>query len=159
MLIVTDMNGQPVTEVSHPCGLYTAISQMPAALQSCIQHWGNLAETLHLEPRFAPGHLGLLCARGLVRVENELKGMVIVGGIAPDTWPPPPDEIEAMAVELEVEPRQLEAHIGDVFYLDEAQRAGMLPFVQRIAGIISHIANERHTLVSRLESIARLTAL
>jgi hypothetical protein len=93
----------------------------------------------------------------MIRVGTELKGMVIVGGIAPNDWPPAPDEVQAMAREFGVKPETLTAHLDEVFYLDEVERTRILSFVQRIANIIAHIVNERHTLMGRLESIAQLT--
>ena len=159
MIVVTDMEGHPVTQVSHPCGLFVAISRVPNAVQKCIEGWHDLATSIDLEPKFTPSHLGLLCARGMVRIGAELKGMVMVGGIAPDNWPPSPDEMQAIADDLGVAPDVLAAHTTEVFYLDEHKRAWVLSFVQRIANIVSHIASERYTLVGKLESIAKLTAL
>ncbi len=159
MIVVTDMQGNPVTRVSHPCGLFTAISQVPDAVQKCIESWHDLATTIDLEPKFTRSRLELLCARGMVRVGTELKGMVVVGGIAPDDWPPSPDKVQAMADEFGVHPEVLSAHLTEVYYLDEAQRAWVLSFVQRIANIVSHIADERNTLVGKLHSIAKLTTL
>ena len=43
MLFVTDMDGNPITEVSNPCGLFSAISDVPHALQKCIDGWQQLA--------------------------------------------------------------------------------------------------------------------
>jgi excisionase family DNA binding protein len=157
MLVITDMAGHPVTEVSHPCGLFTIISQAPQALQKCLASWAKLATMIELEPKFTPSHLGLLCARGLIRVGTELKGMVIVGGIAPSDWPPAPDEVEAMATELGVSLQTLADRLNEVFYLHEGERTRVLSFVQRIATIVAHIVNERHILMGKLEAIAQLT--
>lgn len=159
MLVVTDLEGNPVTRISNPCGLFQAVSSIPNALQRCIDGWRELGNSLDLEPKFLPSHLGPLCARGMVRVGAELKGMVIVGCVAPDNWPPAPDEVERIAADFSVEPEELAAHIDEVFYLDEVRRAWLLPFVQRIANIISHIASERHTLMGKLETIAKITTL
>lgn len=157
MLVITDMNGQPLTQISNPCGLFLVISETPGALQKCIDSWHTLGVALDLEPKFTPSHLGLLCARGLIRVGAELKGMVIAGGIAPNPWPPDPDQVQVMAREFGLKPDRLTAHLNDVFYLDEAQRAKVLASVQRIANIVAHIINERNTLVGKLERIAELT--
>jgi excisionase family DNA binding protein len=145
MLVITDLTGQPVTEVSHPCGLFNVVSQNPQALQICIDSWNKLGQAIDLEPKFTPSHLGLLCARGMIRVGPELKGMVIVGGVAPDDWPPPSDELQAMAAEFGVKPEALAPHLSEVYYLDETERARVLSFMQRIADIVAHIINERHT--------------
>ena len=156
MLVVTDIRGNPVTQVSHPCGLFSAISAIPNALQKCIQGWQALGAAIDLEPKFSPGHLGLLCARGMIRVGTELKGMVIAGGIAPDDWPPNTAEVKAIAAEFGVNSDLLTSHLNEVFELDEVERARILSFTQRIANVMAHIANERNTLMSKLESIAKL---
>jgi excisionase family DNA binding protein len=159
MLIVTDMEGNPITDPSRPCGLFQAVNETPHAVQRCIQSWSALATTIDLEPKFSRSHLGLLCTRAMIRVGTRLKGMVVAGCVAPDDWPPATQEIEQIASGFGVEPLLLIDHIGEVFYLDEAQRAVVLANVQRIANIIAHIVNERRTLMGRLEAIAHLTTL
>ena len=88
MLVITDMEGNPITEPSAPCGLFRAISQQPNAVQRCIQSWHDLATVIDLNPKFSVSHLGLLCARSMIRVGTELKGMVIAGCNTPKQWPP-----------------------------------------------------------------------
>jgi excisionase family DNA binding protein len=156
MLVVTDLDGNPVTEVSQPCGLFCAISHVPHAVRTCIESWQPLGAALDLEPKLLPSSLGLLCARGLVRIGSELKGMVIMGGIAPESWPPPHEEVQAMALRHGVEPEMFSEHLHEVYYLDPTQRARLLVLVQRIANVIAHIANERLTLMGKLAAIAQL---
>jgi len=148
MLVVTDLDGNPVTEVSNPCGLFSAISKEPNTLQKCLESWRTLGHTIDLEPKFITSHLGLLCARGM---------MVVVGGIAPNNWPPTPEKLKAIAAEFEVTPELLAPHLDEVFYLDKTERARVLPFVQRIANIIAHIAAERNSFMGKLNAIAQLT--
>jgi excisionase family DNA binding protein len=157
MLVVTDLEGNPVTQVSQPCGLFCAVAEVPDAVRTCIQSWQVLGSTLELEPKLLPSSLGLLCTRGLIRIGTELKGMVVMGGIAPDDWPPPPEEVRAMAAQHGVAPEALVAHLHEVYYLDAAQRTRLLALVQRIANVIAHIANERAVLMHRLAAIAQLT--
>lgn len=156
MIVITDMDGNPITEVSHTCGLFDAISDVPDAVQKCIESWHTLASTIDLEPKYMVSHLKLLCARGLIRVGSELKGMVVVGGIAPPNWPPTPEQVQTMAAEFGVDPEILVARLSDVFYLDEAEQTRVLTFVQRIANIVAHIARERNTLLGNLESLAKV---
>jgi excisionase family DNA binding protein len=157
MIVITDINGKPVTQVSNPCGLFSAISDTPRALQKCLENWHDLAHTLDLEPKFTASHLGLLCARAMIRVGSELKGMVFVGGIAPENWPPAPEQIEHIADEFGVDGSTIDSHITDVFYLDEPEKVRVLSFVQRIANIVAYIINERISLMGKLEAIAQLT--
>jgi hypothetical protein len=157
MLVITDLEGRPITDISNPCGLFKAINQAPGALQKCIESWHNLAVAIDLEPKFRPSHLGLLCARGLIRVGSELKGMVVAGGIAPEDWPPEPDALKTMAREFAVPPQTLAGHLSQVFYLDAAEQTKTLMLLQRIANIVAHIVNERHIMMGKLDAIARLT--
>lgn len=150
MLVITDLDGRPITDISNPCGLFEAINQMPDALQKCIESWHNLAVIIDLEPKFMPSHLGLLCARGLIRVGSELKGMVVAGGIAPEAWPPEPEALRTIAGDFGVRPESLTAHLTEVYYLDAAEQAKILSVLQRIANIVAHIVNERHILLDKL---------
>jgi excisionase family DNA binding protein len=156
MLVVTDMEGNPVTEVSNPCGLFEAISQKPDAVKKCIESWHSMAHAIDLEPKWMPTHLGLLCARGLIRVGTELKGMVIMGCVAPDRWPPSAEEIDQMAAEFGLRADELTPRVEEAFFLNKAEQARVLSFVQRIANIVAHIVTERNTLMGKLESIAKL---
>jgi excisionase family DNA binding protein len=158
MLVVTDMEGRPITDPSNTCGLFNAISQEPEALQKCINSWHNMATSLELEPQFRTSHLGLLCARALIRVGTELQGMVVIGCVAPDVWPPGEEEIASIAGEMGVEPEVIAEYTDRVFRLTDFQRKKVLLHAQRIANIVAHIVNERKTLVNRLEAIADLTA-
>lgn len=158
MIVVTDMSGHPVAEVSNSCGFFEAIRQKPKALQKWIEDWAALGEILDLEPQFIGNHLGLLNTRGLIRIGSELKGMVVVGGIAPDDWPPSSDQVAATAAEFGLPPEALTPHLNEVFFLDRSQRTLVLSLVQRIANILAYTAAEQTTLIGKLEAIAELAA-
>ncbi len=112
-----------------------------------------------LEPRFMASELGLLCARGLIRLRSELKGIVVAGGIAPDAWPPSAEQIAGLAEALGAEPAYLAANANLVYRLERGQRDKVLRSVQRIADIFSHITEDRSLIYDRLQAIAALTAV
>jgi hypothetical protein len=87
--------------------------------------------------------MGLLCARGLIRFGSELKGMVVVGGIAPEVWPPAWPQLEALARQFGSQPAAVIESAAAVHRLDKAAQDTALRFVQRIADIFSHIAEDR----------------
>jgi excisionase family DNA binding protein len=159
MAIVTDMQGTPVTYVSNPCGLCSALQKAPSVRQACSQSWLRIATNPCIEAQFAPCHLGLLCTRGLVRFGNQLQAIAVLGGVAPQTWPPSEEEIETLAEELTVDATEVKAHIQEVFRLDAEEQHAALTFVQRIADIIAHVGNERSSLLNRLRNIAELSSL
>jgi excisionase family DNA binding protein len=159
MIVVTDMAGQPVTQVSNPCGLYAAIIRDEEALADCVVHWQQMARLVSLEPKFMPSDLGLLCARGLIRAGNELKGMVFFGGIAPEEWPPAEAQVEAIAAQFGLATEVIQANLRAVYQLDRVNRDRVLDYVQRVADIFAHMLGDRNALYGRLQAIASLTAL
>jgi excisionase family DNA binding protein len=159
MLVITDIEGNPITKPSHSCGLFNVIQEQPQALQRCIQSWQDLANAIDLEPKFSLSHLGLLCTRAMIRVGPELKGMVVAGCVAPSDWPPLPDAVDELAQEFGVPSSQFNDHLDEVFYLLDEQRQLVLANLQRIANVVAHIVNERKSLIWRLEAIADLTTI
>lgn len=159
MIVVTDLEGEPITRPSNPCGLYTAADDNPSARDHCFRLWAKLARNPSLQPTFIRSHIGLLCARGLIRVGSELRAMVILGGIAPQEWPPKDEEIQKIADFLEVDSSLIQEHIHEVYRVDAGQQRRLLEFVQRIADIMAHILSERDQLFSKLDHIAELTKL
>lgn len=156
MMVTTDMQGHPLTEISHPCGLFKVISQTPNAIQKCIENWTELETTPGIAPQFIYSRLGLLGIRGLIRVGRELKGMVIMGGIAPADWPPTPEQVAVTAAEFGLPAEALIPHLHEVFDLDQAQRERVLALGQRIADSFAQIAQERGILIEKLKAIAYL---
>ncbi len=156
MVVLSDMDGTPITEVANPCGLFEAVQEVPGTIDACIAGWREFGESLDLTTQFVPSHLGFLCARGFIRVGHELKGMVIVGGIEPDEWPPSPEHLAEIAAGLGMPAEDLAAHVGEVYSVDDEQRRWILAVLPRIGELVSRLAHERGRLVSRLEAIATL---
>ena len=159
MVLVTDLNGKPITAPSHPCGLYLALDATPVAQRRCMELWSRMGHAPSLNPTWVESHAGLLLARALIRVGSELGAMVIAGGVAPVEWPPSEARLNELAQQLEIDRSLLDRHIHEVFYLDEEEQARVLGFVQRMADVVAHILRERHVLYSKLEDIAALTRI
>lgn len=159
MMVVTDMHGAPITRLSNPCGFFTALTRDPQSLAHCLRAWQDLAADPALAPRFAPSEMALLCARGMIRVESEMKGMLVVGGIAPDTWPPAPKLLADLATTFGQSVTVVQANVGAVYRMDKTSQERALASVQKIADIVSHIAADRNVLCGRLQAIAALTSL
>lgn len=156
MILITDLDGNPITEPSNPCGLFTAMETSAQAHKRCLQMWADLARVPSLQPTFTRSQLGLMCARGLIRVGLELKGMLVVGGIAPTDWPPSEAELQRIAKDLDIDPGLLQAHLNEVFAVEADEQKQILGTVQRIADIMAHIATERSALFAQLHSMASL---
>lgn len=158
MLVITNLEGQPITQASNASPIYNLLNETPHGSQLCQEQWHNLAQIPAMEPRFVPGWGGVLCARALVRLNNELKGMVIAFGIAPANWPPSSTAIIELAQSLQIAPDKLQSVFAEVASLTSAEQKQVLLTVQRIADIVAHIISERYTFMDRLDTIAKLSA-
>ena len=156
MVVVTGMDGRPVTEVANPCGLFTAVASQPAVVPRCIETWAGYGAAPDLTPDFRTSQFGFLCARSFVRVGNELLGMVIVGGIAPESWPPSATAVDGIAAGLGITSDLVAENIDGVFHLDPGEQARVLELLPRISVLVSHMAEGARQLVGRLDAIASL---
>lgn len=156
MVLVTDLDGSPLIEPANACGLFRFVHDTPSTHARCAETWRDLGSDPDRQPRFRPTPLGFECATGFIRVGPEVKGMVIMGGIAPADWPPSADQVREMASALNVAAGQLADHIDEVFYLDRSHQAWVLEYLPRISNLFSRIARERSRLVDRLDTIASL---
>ena len=158
-LVVTDLDGQPVTRASQPLPLYDLLTESQGGHALCQERLRELAQVPALEPRFVPVLAGLLCARALVRIGNSLKGMVVVFGVAPPDWPPSVEAVQGLARTLQIEPARLGPAMEAVYTLGPAEQKKVLVTIQRIADILAHIGSERTALLGRLANIAQLSTV
>jgi excisionase family DNA binding protein len=127
MMVVTDMEGNPMGEVANPCPWFSARQDDPGVLDACIEDWRAFAEEQALAPAFRAGPHGFECARALVREGNQLVGMVLAGGVAAVPPGGSPD-------------------VSDGFYhLTAADRAVLLAALPRVAAAISRVASRPGT--------------
>ncbi len=144
MIVITDMDGQPVTRISNPSPFFRALTARNAgAVSQCVVTWQQLANEPALEPKWALNEMGLLCTRALIRVGSELQGMVMLGGLAPQGWPPPEEQVAALARQFAAEPPVVAAQVSAVHRLDEAGMTKALRSVQRIADVFAHLIEDR----------------
>lgn len=117
MMVVTDTEGNPLTEVANPCRRFAELSERPDSVAACVAEWRRLADDLDFAPRFEEGALGFECARTFVRSGNRLVGMVLAGGIAPAGGPS-----------------------DGLYRLDGADRARVLEILQSVGALLSRCA-------------------
>jgi excisionase family DNA binding protein len=121
MMVATDMEGRPLTDVANPCPWFAARADDPATLTHCVEDWRVLANEIDLEPRLAVGSHGFECARAFIRDGNRLVGMVLAGGIVPQGA----DRDDRV----------------DLYNLDDAARQALLSALPRVATTISRVVS------------------
>jgi excisionase family DNA binding protein len=117
MMVLTDMEGHPLTAIANPCACMAEQIDDPSIVQACALEWREMADDLEFTPRFRTGHLGFQCARAFIRSGSRLVGMVLAGGV-----PPPGTSADGL------------------WDLDEAERAHVLQVLPRVAAAFSHLA-------------------
>jgi excisionase family DNA binding protein len=115
-MVVTDLDGRPLTPIVNPAPAIIARSQDPEFTAACSREWRGFAHEPHLAPRLAPGRFGFLCAHSFVRSGPTLLAMVLAGGIAA----PGDDD-------------------PDLYHLDERGRRLVLETLPRTAALLSQL--------------------
>jgi excisionase family DNA binding protein len=115
-MVVTDLDGRPLTPIVNPAPAIVARSRDPEFAVACSREWRGFANEPHLSPRLAPGRFGFLCAHSFVRRGPELLAMVLAGGIAA----PGDDD-------------------PDLYHLDERQHRLVLETLPRTAALLSQL--------------------
>ncbi len=124
MMVATDMNGTPVTDVTNPCPWFLEHDDDPEVLAQCIEDWRGLAQNVEFEPRLAKGSHGFECARVFIREDDRLVGMILAGGIRP-----------------------LGSEMSGLFELADEDRQRLVTALPRVAATVSRvIANLPPTL-------------
>lgn len=83
MVVITDMDGQPMTDVINANEYFTLLAEHDDVIAACTTEWRRFGEDQEFRPRLQDSHLGFRCARAFIRSGHELVGMVIAGGLAP----------------------------------------------------------------------------
>ena len=156
MAVVTDAGGNPLSEVSNPCGLYAAVADEPATAEACLAEWRSFAERSQMAQRFAPSHLGFLCTRTFLWVDRRPVAMLLVGGLTPPTWPPPSDRVAAIAAEIGVSPERIESVIDQTFDVDPERQRWILDTLPQLGDLLSMFLSDQLHLRSTLDTIGRL---
>jgi excisionase family DNA binding protein len=124
MMVVTDMEGNPASEVANPCAWFSERQEDPAVLDACVKDWRAFANEQAFAPTFRVGPHGFECARALVREGNHLVGMVLAGGVAPGDYSP-----------------EGSRDVSDgLYHLTAADRAVLLAALPRVAASLSRVA-------------------
>ncbi|MBN2114765.1 MAG: helix-turn-helix domain-containing protein [Acidimicrobiia bacterium] len=139
MVVLTDIQGRPLTTPANPCGLFEAVHRHPGVLERCIVGWQTLAAEVDLDPQWRATPLGFLCARSLIREDDRLVGMVLVGGVAPAAWPPEPEQIAHLAADLGVPTAVVQEHCTEVHYLEAREMARALELLPRAAALLTRL--------------------
>lgn len=159
--ITTDLDGQPLTEISNSGRFCNLIRSTESGNQACINSWRKLARQHDFAPRFVTCHAGLHYARASIELDDTSFAMLVTGQfyiMAPD-----PDEVKQRVARL--------AHLHDLDEAELARAAAELPilspkkqekitrWLEKLADTFSLLGRERADMLDRLRRIASMSAV
>ncbi len=158
--VTTDLNGNPLTRISHTCPFCDLILSAPEGRRRCMETWKASAAAAAREPTAKACHAGLSCMGALVRVGGNPVAVfsacqfVLAGR---EGVPEADESVRQLARDLGIDEGTLVALRRSVPVLADAEASRLSRLVQRVSVTLSEIGDERLALLSRLERIAEMT--
>lgn len=159
--VTTGPDGEPLTEFSNSCAFCNLIMSSEEGRRGCVASWRRLSEQRDSRPQYATCHAGLQYARGRIELNGQLVAMIIAGQYY-TTAPDPEEEaarIAALAEKYDINPRDLAEAARCLPVLEERKRAQMGDWLEKVARTFEDIGRERAELISRLRTIAAMSAI
>lgn len=154
--VTTDLDGQPLTNVSNSCDFCNLILSTGEGRRRCAASW-KVADSQQVHPC----HAGLLCfsapiqVSGLqVAVTTSCQFTAQTTGDGEQAWL---ENLPVLASELGLAEVELRAATDSVRLLPEEQLNRVGQLLRRVADTFSEIGEERLSLLSRLQSIAEMS--
>ena len=159
--IITDTDGQPITEISNSCTFCNLILSTESGQQACIQSWRELADEHEKLPHFSTCHAGFQYARARIEADGESPAMFVAGQFF--TSPVDPavrqTQIEKLAKKHGLDAAELAAVDGSQRILGDETQVKITHWLQKLADTFTLISLERADMLNRLQRIASISAL
>jgi excisionase family DNA binding protein len=159
--LVVDRQGEPLTEVSHPCDFCQIMQSSPSGKEACRASWKLAAEHINGGGKYFTCHAGLQYVAAPVIDKNELAGLFLSGQFY---WQSPDSREQsernrrlAANYNLDLESLQRAADAIPVIAPQQQTLVEEWPF--SAARAVQSILQERILFIERLQQIANLTQL
>jgi excisionase family DNA binding protein len=161
--VITGLQGTPLTAVSHPCSVCQMILSTEAGRQRCIDSWSEPRLTAR-DPS-APSatcHAGLSYLSAPIQVQDKVVARIHAGqflaGIS-QSRAGQQGSLAELAGATGLESENLAQALGAVPRLDRERLHRISDLLQRVARTLAEMAEERQSLVGRLQRIAEISQI
>lgn len=158
--VTTRPDGTQLTEISNGCQFCAQILASESGRQACQASWRKLARQSERRPNFVSCHAGLQYARARIEIADELAAMLIAGQFY--ALPPDPDEetarLERLSLEHSLDLEALAHAARSLPVLDERTRSQIGVWLETVAHTFADIGHERAEFMTRLRTIAEMSA-
>ena len=159
--LTTDLDGQPLTEISNSCHFCNLIRSTESGRQACISSWRKLARQHDSAPRFVTCHAGLHYARARIELDETPYAMLVTGQfyiMAPD-----PDEVKQRVTKLAqlhgLDEAELARAAAELPILSPKKQEKITRWLEKLAGTFSLLGRERADMLDRLRRIASMSSV
>lgn len=159
--ITTDLDGQPLTEISNSSHFCNVIRSTKSGNQACINSWRKLARQHDSAPRFVTCHAGCHYARASIELDDTPYAMLVTGQfyiMAPD-----PDEVKQRVSKLAqlhgLDEAELARAAAELPVLSTKKQEKITRWLEKLAETFSLISRERADMLDRLRRIASMSSV
>jgi excisionase family DNA binding protein len=159
--LVLDLEGEPLTEVSHPCRFCQIIRQNSDGQRACQASWKEFSRQSAAGSRYFTCHAGLQYISAPILDAGKPVGYFLAGGFY---WQKPADQEEIGRIQrlarkflLPVETFQQALNTVPVIAAEQQSRVETWPAAA--ARAVQSILSERFMFMTRLQQIANLTQI
>lgn len=159
--IITDLDGQPLTEISNSSHFCNLIRSTKSGHQACINSWRKLAHQPENGPRFVTCHAGCHYARARIELDESPNAMLVTGQFyitAPD-----PTEVKQRVARLAqlhgLDEAELARAAAELPVLSPKKQSKITPWLEKLADTFSLLGRERYDMLNRLRRIASMSSV
>lgn len=156
--LILDSQGQPLTEITHPCAFCQLVQRSPQGLAACQATWREVAAAAASGSNGAGTcHAGLNYLYAPVTDEGTTIGAFLSGQFA---WAPPDEaSVQALSARYHIDSIALRAAAAGVPVIDPPLRARAEGWPAAAARAVQGILQERTKFINRLQQIANLSQI
>lgn len=156
--VVTDLSGQPLTQMSNLCEFCQLMQSSPSGKQACQASWQQIGLAQPGPARFWKCHAGLEYARAVIELDGKPIAALVSGQFHSE---PPTDEFERALADLAQQHNlpldKLKTAAQSIKVLDKTYESQIETWLEKIARTFSDVSSERARLLGRLRQIAEIT--
>ena len=160
--VITSTEGLPLTDVSHSCRFCQMVLATEAGRWRCMASWERARKSAFVGSASRPAtcHAGLNYVAARIEVQGQVVAAIHAGQFLAVAAEPPRDErvpLDDLAAATGLQAGDLTIALAAVPRLDEARRQHIFRLLQRVAGTLAEMAEERLSLIERLQRIAEIS--
>ena len=157
--VTTDIEGQPITEISNSCEMCDLILDSEKGQEACIATWKKLAGNPKGNPEFIKCHAGFQYARGRIEYDGKLTSIFIAGQFLDsqqgvDDFS---DSLSSLSEKYDIPLFEMKLALDTLRVLDEGKQEQIKNWLQKSASTFEILTAERASLLDRLKSISEIS--